>query len=85
MHSCTQGKREGQLGGGDHPKRRMPREMQFRKEPRPACPTGHGRQREEGSAWGLTPQIPSEITGNDGKTTTELSGWQSLPHLLWRC
>lgn len=67
VHRCR--KKGGQLGGGDHPKRRRSRGMQFRKEPCWACPAGYnGRVRE--ASLGADARTFSEITGKGGKATT---------------
>ena len=65
VHRCRK-KKGGQLGGGDHPKCRRSRGMQFRKEQCWACPVGdNGRVRE--ASLGADACTPSEITGNGGK------------------
>lgn len=70
MHSCRK-KKEGQLGAGGHSNETQKvQEMQFRKEPCLACPAREAGRVRKGPAWGLMPHSPSEITGNDGKTTT---------------
>lgn len=68
---CVQAAYRGRGEGwprGDH-QNRMPRATQFRREPRQPARL-EAELGKAGTAGGLAPRIPSEITGKDGKTTT---------------